>query len=155
MMPLVTLEGSPEPLGHVIVVLNKEPGFEKVPEFRHMFRRTMDPALRRESIVRFLSETYFQRPREFTSTLTATFAPGSAGAATIAEASTCRLDFEQFNQRFSLSCRVCELQPEDELYAATYWHNALFNPNLPGDTAILAFEPDWETSDADPLPSRR
>ena len=152
MMPLVTPEGEAEPLGHVIVLLNKAPEYSKVPEFRHMYRRTMDPAQRREAALKFLSEMYFQRSREFTSTLTATFAPESTGADIILKAGRCRLDFEQFRQKFSLVCQVSELEPGDFLHAATFWHNSLFNPNLPQETRILAFEPDWANSEADPQP---
>jgi hypothetical protein len=154
MMPLVTPHGASEPLGHVIVLLNKAPEFSKVPEFRHMYRRTMDPAQRRESALKFLSEMYYQSSREFMSTLTATFAPQSAGAERIVEAEGCRLDFEQYNQRFTLDCRVWEPRPGDFLFAATFWHNSLFNPNLPRDTRVLAFEPDWAESTAEPSPRK-
>jgi len=28
-------------------------------------------------------------------------------------------------------------------FQATYWHNRMFNPNLPGGIQILSFTPDW------------
>ena len=53
-------------------------------------------------------------------------------------------------------CRTSEravwLDPEEPAFEATFWHNRLFNPNLPGDVAILGFQPDWRSAQADPAP---
>jgi hypothetical protein len=35
------------------------------------------------------------------------------------------------------------LAEADPLYQATFWHNKLFNPNLPGRVQVLSFAPDW------------
>lgn len=154
MMPLLRLEGQAEPLGHIVTLLNKRPDYSVVPEFRHMVRRTMDPAERRKAALRFLAATYYQNTREFTDTLTATFAPGSAGAATIEAAGRCTLDFSQFSQRYTLPCQVGAVAPADPLFSATYWHNILFNPHLPRDTVVLRFDPDWASAVAEPSPFR-
>lgn len=152
MMPLVHLEGQAEPLGHIVTLLNKEPAYATVPEFRHMVRRTMDPAERRKAALQFLSATYYQHPHEFSDTVTATFAPGSAGAATIADAGHCTLEFSQFNQTYTLPCRVAKTAASDPLFTATYWHNVLFNPHLPQDAEVLGFEPNWDSAVANPSP---
>ena len=60
--------------------------------------------------------------------------------------------FEQQNQRYDLVCEVWPLTKSEPLYQATYWHNALFNPNLMGDPEILLFKPDWARSRAEPPP---
>lgn len=151
--PALTLPGQAEPMGHVITVLNKAPAHSKTPELMHMVKRTQDPAQRREKALEYFSETYFQKAQEFSDILTATFPPGSPGAAAIREAGACRLDFEAYAQRFSLECRVWRLAPKHPLHEATWWHNLLFNPALPPDSAILAFEPDWSASSADPDPT--
>jgi hypothetical protein len=41
---------------------------------------------------------------------------------------------------------------EESLYQLTYWHNRLFNSNLPASIRVLGFQPDWENAEADPLP---
>lgn len=150
--PALTLAGAAEPMGHVVTVLSKAPAHSKTPELMHMVRRTADPAQRRDKAVEYFSETYYQKPREFSDILTATFPPGSKGAAAIRAAGGCRLDFEAYAQRFALVCRVWRLTEAHPLHAATLWHNLLFNPALPPDTVVLGFEPDWAASSADPAP---
>lgn len=118
--------------------------------FRHMMRRTNDPAQRRENALELLAATYYQRPGDFTDRLTALFGPGSALAGRLLGAGACRLEFEQYSQRYRLPCAVSELARDDAARQATYWHNSLFNPGLPGDVRVLAFTPDWARAEADP-----
>ena len=58
----------------------------------------------------------------------------------------CRLDFEQFGQRYHLHCALRRLSEHNPLRQATFWHNLLFNPRLSADCVILGFEPDWGRS---------
>lgn len=148
--PAVVLDGDDEPLGHVITVLNKSPRHSVATELDHMAARTNDPAQIREQALRFLSAAYYQKPREFSDVLTATFPPGSPGAAKIRAAEHCTLVFDAFAQRFDLRCRVWRLASHHPLHRATFAHNRLFNPTLHPDTEILAFEPDWTASSSDP-----
>ncbi|MEM8793439.1 MAG: hypothetical protein AAGE80_17595 [Pseudomonadota bacterium] len=151
-MPAVTLAGETEPFGHIITVLNKAPGQDKVPEMRHMVQKTQDPLQRRESALRLFSETYFQKADTFSDILTATFPPDSPGAAKIRAAERVTLTFEAFSQRFELACRVWRLTDKNPLHGATWWHNLLFNPTLGADIVVLGFEPDWAASTASPDP---
>jgi len=41
---------------------------------------------------------------------------------------------------------------EESLYQLTYWHNRLFNSNIPASIVVLGFQPDWAKAEADPLP---
>ncbi len=149
-MPSLTLAGAAAPMGHIITVLSKLPGYSVVPEMRHMVQRTQDPAAVRDAALKFLSAGHFQKAAEFSDILTATFPPGSDGAQTIRRAERCTLTFEAFSQRYDLACRVWKLTTKNPLWQATYWHNALFNPSLSAETVILGFEPDWDASSADP-----
>ena len=115
-----------------------------------MARRTHDPSERREAALKFLAERYYQGAREFSDTLTASFPPDSATAATLLAHRECRLDFEQFSQRYRVHCTVRRLSRNNPLREATFWHNLLFNPRLPADCTILGFEPDWPKSDTEP-----
>ena len=104
-MPDVLIEGRDEPLGAIITVLNKAPGYSLTPELQHMAAKTNDPAQRREQALQFLSATYYQKAKEFSDILTATFPPGSPGAKQIHEAGRCRLIFDAYGQRYELECK--------------------------------------------------
>jgi hypothetical protein len=150
--PALTPAGETEPMGHIITVLSKTAEHSKTPEMQHMANRTQDPASRRESALKFFSEFYYQKGAEFSDTLTATFPAGSEGAAKIRAAERVTLSFDAFRQTYDLECRVWQLAEHNPLWQATYWHNHLFNPALTMDTVILAFEPDWDATSADPSP---
>ena len=148
--PAVILAGSDTPMGNIITILNKAPGYSVTAEMVHMAARTNNPAQQREQALRFFSATYYQKHREFSDLLTATFLPGSPGAAAIRAAGRCRLVFDAYAQRFDLDCKVWRLAQHNPLYRATWAHNRLFNPALAPDTEILGFEPDWDACAADP-----
>ncbi len=152
MLPAIRLSEDGEPIGHIISVMSKNYEHSKTMEFRHMIRRTRDPKVRRESAIKFLSEYYYQKPREFADTLTATFQPDSTGARDIMKAGRCWLRFEEYSQTYDIACRPYQMGENDPLYQATFWHNLLFNPSLPGDTIVVGFDPDWDASSADPSP---
>ena len=125
------------------------------PEFRHLARRTHDPRDRREAALALLAERYYQHARAFSDHLTATFAPGSALAADLERQGRCVLAFAQDNQRYTLPCTLRRLRPDDPRRDETWWHNALFNPQLPADIPVLAFAPRWLEATADPDLDRR
>lgn len=152
MMPELRLIEEGEPVGHIISVMCKSYEYSKTMEIRHLARKTHDPQARRESAIKFFSEYYYQKAREFSDVLTSTFPPDSPGAQSILEVGRCWLRFEQFSQIYEIACRPYRLGDNDPLYQATFWHNLLFNPALPGDTVILGFEPDWAASTAEPSP---
>lgn len=149
-MPAVFLPGTDRPLGHVITILNKSPGYSLVAELIHMAKKTNDPAQRRDQAIQFFSSAYFQKAGEFSDILTATFPPGSAGAAAMHEADHVRLVFDAFAQRFYLRCKVWRLAPHNPLHQSTIAHNQLFNPAMPPDMEVLGFEPDWDASTSEP-----
>lgn len=144
----LTLDG--QSIGRIITVLPQQSRESTTGELRHMARRTHDPAERRRDALAFFSERYYQLPLEFADTLTATFAAESAIASRLVGLGECRLRFDQFAQAFDVVCSVSVLPPDNPLREATYWHNFLFNPDLPADCAVLGFEPNWPRSEARP-----
>ena len=122
------------------------------PEFRHLIRRTHDPRDRREAALALLAERYYQYARDFSDLLTATFAADSALAADLVREGRCVLAFDQDSQRYALPCSVQRLGRDDPRREETWWHNALFNPQLPPDVPVLAFAPRWLEGNADPAP---
>ena len=149
-MPEVYLAGQDASLGALITILNKLPTYSQTPEMLHMARKTNDPAQARSQAIQFFSATYYQKFRQFSDVLSATFPPGSGGAAQLMEAGSCRLVFEAYAQRFDLDCTVTRLAQQNALYQATMAHNRLFNRGLSSETIVLGFEPDWEKSTAIP-----
>jgi len=145
--PSVTLPGEAEPFGHIITVFSKWGAYSKTPELKHMVKRTHDPAQRREKALEYFSSAYFQKAREFSDTLSATFLPNSTGAGKLIEAGECRLLFEAYSQQYQLQCKVLELSRNNPLYQSTWWHNLLFNPELHPDSIILGFAPNWDESE--------
>lgn len=119
-------------------------------ELCHQVRRTHDPKLRREAALKYLSAHHYQYPADFSDALTALFGPGPGPADQLLEARQVWLHFDQFNQRFWLPCAPRELPEDHPDHQLTYWHNALFNPHIPGGARVLAFQPDWALAEADP-----
>ncbi len=148
--PAVHLGDEAEPMGHIITLLNKSPGYSVTAELDHMAKKTNDPAQRRDTALTFLSSSYYQKAEEFSDILTATFPPGSPGAGALHDAGRVRLVFEAYNQRFDITCKVWRLADHNPLYLATMAHNRLFNPGLPPATEVLGFEPDWGASSSEP-----
>ncbi len=145
MQPRVFLPPDQTDLGNIVVLIRKKASQEVTSQLQHMVRKTRDPAERHESALGFLAAAYYQRPDEFSDELTALFGSRSTRVEQLLEARQCTLDFAQFEQRYRLTCRVETLANSDAAYEFTYWHNSLFNPSIPGDVRILAFQPDWTT----------
>ena len=149
-MPALFLPEQDQPLAHIITVMNKTPGYSVLAELKYMDAQTNDPAQKREKAMTFFSAGYYQGAAEFSDILTATFPPGSPGAAQIREAGQVRLIFDAYNQLFDISAKVWRLAEHNPLCQATIAHNRLFNAAFPPDTEVLGFEPDWSTSTSEP-----
>lgn len=144
--PVAYLEAGSEPLGQIVTVICKLQAYSKTPELQHIFKHTNDPVQRRDKALQFLSETYFQKHREFSDMLVATFSPNSYVAKALEKVGKCYLEFNAYGHRFELRCKVTKLGSSHPNYQATWWHNLLFNPKLKPDIFILGFEPDWGKS---------
>jgi len=53
----------------------------------------------------------------------------------------CHLKFAEKSVDYGFDFDVDSLADDNEFFQATYWHNRLFNPTLPGQVRILAFTP--------------
>jgi hypothetical protein len=150
MRPELRLTAEGPPLGAITtLILRREPA-EATAQFRHMVRKTQDPAERYDAALKMLAAAYYQRPREFSDQLTALFGPDSVIAEQLLATGHCLLAFEQYSQRYTLPCSLRALAEDDPAFQASYWHNALFNPALPGRVQVLGFQPDWTLAEADP-----
>lgn len=150
MRPELRLGAEGPSLGAITtLILRREPG-EATAQFRHMVRKTQDPAERYDAALKMLAAAYYQRPQEFSDQLTALFGPDSELAARVLAVGRCVLVFAQYSQRYTLPCTVRALAEDDPAFQGTYWHNALFNPTLPGGVQVLGFQPDWARAEAEP-----
>ena len=140
------------PLGEITTVMVKLVPAEITTEFQYIVKKTHDPRLRFEAAIKKLQVSYFQKPVSFSDGLTASFSPDSSVASALLGAEKCRLVFSQSSQRYEIPVEVIELDASDEIFLATFWHNAMFNPNLSLQHKVLYFEPDWAAAIADPTP---
>jgi hypothetical protein len=152
MRPKVFTRDGQELSSGVIVVLVPRDPEQSTTFFRFQAQRTHDPRQTYEKGLEYLQATHFQHPKSFSDEITALFVPKSALADRLLEAGECLLAFEQFSQSYRMFCKVRALDPQEPAFEATFWHNRLFNPNLPGEVAILGFQPDWHSAQADPAP---
>ena len=146
---VVGVDGAAIARAITVVLVEADPA-ESIAQFRHIVRRTQDPARRHGDAVTLLSAGYFQKSRSFADAMAALFPAGSPTAAALVRAAACVLEFEQFSQSYRLPCAVEDLAEDDPAFQATLWHNAMFNPAPPGAVRILAFTPDWRRATAHP-----
>ena len=140
------LELANQVAGPVNVQIVKRHSEEVTREFRFMIQKTQDCQARYENALRFLAEYYYQIPDEFDEELTAVYAIDSGISQQIVDIGQCILRFDQGNQRYDLQCTARFLEQQDAKYQATYWHNHLFNPTMPGLVRVIGFIPDWALS---------
>ena len=112
-------------------------------QFRHLVLKSHDPAERFTNGLRFLSATHYHQPQEFSDEMTALFQERGLRARALLARRACVLRFEQFSASYTLPCTVRQLSEDEPAFQATYWHNRLFNSDMPGEILILGFLPDW------------
>ena len=110
-------------------------------EFRHIVRKTQDPSEWIKNGLRILAEMHDQEAGQFDNRLTALFSLDSGLAEALLEAGQCRLKFAEGSVDYEFDFDVAALNAGDDYFEATYWHNRLFNPTLPGNVQVLSFCP--------------
>lgn len=146
MRPLIFSRDDEQVAGSTVVLLHKAEPDDATAFFRHQVLKTQDPVERWEKATEHMAAGYFQRYRDFDDTLTALFGPASSLVDQMLGHGKVYLDFAELSQRFRLLCKVTELTEHDQLYQATYWHNRMFNPNIPAGVRVVSFAPDWGRS---------
>ena len=110
-------------------------------ELRHIIKKTPDPTEWVKNGLRILAERHYQDDFNFADHLTALFGLDSSVADALISAGECRLKFVQDSIERDFEFTVGELSEQESAYQATYWHNHLFNPTIPGRVRILRFSP--------------
>jgi hypothetical protein len=114
---------------------------ERTDEFRHIVRKSPDSNQWVKNGLLILAELHYHEDKEFDDRLTALFSLDSTLANALTEAGECHLKFTQDSIEHAFDFDVLSLNEDDELFQATYWHNRLFNPTLPGKVRVLGFKP--------------
>ena len=114
---------------------------ERTAEFRHIVRKTPDSSQWLKNGLQVLAERHYQQASDFGDELTALFSLDSQAAYALLKAGQCRLSFGESSIAHEFDFDVRSLNEDEELFQATYWHNHLFNPTLPGAVRVLGFMP--------------
>jgi hypothetical protein len=139
---VMTPQGEELSPGIIVLLVESDPEASTT-LFRHQYLKTQDPNERYAKILEILQASHFQQPAAFSDVMTALFGPGSGTAARLLTHRRCILEFEEYSQGYRVPYAVAALDETAPFFQATYWHNRMFNPNLPGDIQILSFTPDW------------
>jgi hypothetical protein len=110
-------------------------------EFSHIVRKTPDPSQWVKNGLRILAERHYLQAGDFADELTALFSLDSQAAYALLKAGQCRLSFSEGSIAHEFDFDVRSLNQDEEPFQATYWHNHLFNPVMPGKVRVLGFAP--------------
>jgi hypothetical protein len=110
-------------------------------ELRHIIKKSRDSAEWVKNGLRILAERHYLDDFNFCAELTALFSLDSSLAEALSAAGECHLKFVEDSIEYEFDFNVRELAEQDSAHQATYWHNHLFNPSLPGRIRVLGFAP--------------
>ena len=146
MRPLLALPNDVYDPYPVTTLIHKVDCEEITAELQFLAQKTLDPKIRFDEAVKYLSAIHYQRSRDFGDQMTALFSNDSKFAQTVINADYCDLKFTQNNQSWSIRCATAKLADTDKLFQATYLHNKLFNPKMPAQPLVIGFMPDWASA---------
>ena len=128
-------------LGEVRTVLleNKPMNTSKMFEFMH--KQTHDPETRFDKAIKFFSSEYFNTPKNFDGSFTATFNYQSRLAKNLINKKKVNTQFFERETGFSFTVNINKLKRNDTKWQYTFWHNRFFNPTLNENIEILNFSP--------------
>jgi len=109
--------------------------------FEFMIKKTNDPEERFDKAVKFFASEYYNTPRNFDGSFTATFSYKSDLAKKILKKKKCNVQFFERDTGFNFNVSVSKLSKTNMKWMYTFWHNSFFNPVLNEDIDILYFNP--------------
>jgi hypothetical protein len=118
-------------------LIAKQESADVTAEFTHIIRKTLDSKDWPINGLRVLSGRHHQNDFNFSNQLTALLDFDSALADALLKFGQCHLKFKQGSVEYAFDFDVTELPEQDEAHQATYWHNHLFNPSVPGKVRVL------------------
>ncbi len=133
--------GGGEEQARINFLINRRDPASRTAELRHIVRKTHDPSQWIKNGLKILAELHYHETDQFEQQLTALFSDDSSIAYALLKAGQCRLSFTEGSVSHEFEFDVESLSDDDDFFQATYWHNHLFNPALPGRVRILGFKP--------------
>jgi len=127
--------------GRINFLIVKQEPESTTSEFRHIILKTQDCADWISNGLRILAERHYQDDFNFSDELTALFGIDSSLADALTTAGQCHLKITEGSIEQEFDFNVREIGEKESAYQATYWHNHLFNPSIPGRVRVLGFTP--------------
>ena len=122
-------------------VLIEKKCFNTTKMFEYIIKGTYDPEERFDKAVKFFASEYYNTPRIFDGSFTATFSYKSDLAKKILKKKKCNVQFFERDTGFNFNVSVSKLSKTNMKWMYTFWHNSFFNPVLNEDIDILYFNP--------------
>jgi hypothetical protein len=110
--------------------------------FEFIHKQTHDPETRFDKAIKFFSSEYYNTPKNFDGSFTATFKNNSNIAKNLLKLKNINVQFFERETGFNFTVKVTKLKKANDKWKYTFYHNAFFNVNLTEDIEILNFSPD-------------
>ena len=128
-------------LGDIRSVLLEKNSQNTSKMFEFMHKQTHDPETRFDKAVKFFSSEYFNTPKNFDGSFTATFPYQSSTSKNLLKKKKVSVQFFERETGFNFMVNVTKLKKNDFKWQYTFWHNRFFNPSLNENIDILNFSP--------------
>lgn len=109
--------------------------------FEFMHKQTHDPETRFDKAVKFFSSEYYNTPKNFNGSFTATFNNQSPIVKNLIKKKKVSVQFFERETGFNFTVNITKLKKNDAKWQYTFWHNKFFNPALNERVQILNFSP--------------
>ena len=110
--------------------------------FEFMIKKTHDPEERFSRAVKFFASEYYNTPKHFDGSFTATLPFNSDLIRKILKMKKCIVEFFERDTGFHFPVHVSKLKKTDTKWMYTFWHNSFFNSELTNNIDILYFSPE-------------
>ena len=109
--------------------------------FEFIHKQTHDPETRFDKAVKFFSSEYYNTPKNFDGSFTATFNYQSPVVKNLLKKKKVNAQFFERETGFNFIVNINKLKKNDAKWKYTFWHNRFFNPTLNENIEILNFSP--------------
>ena len=109
--------------------------------FEFMHKQTHDPETRLDKAIKFFSSEYYNSPKNFDGSFTATFNYKSKISNKLLKKKKVDVQFFERESGFNFKVNINKLKKTDPKWQYTFWHNSFFNLNLNEKIEILNFQP--------------
>jgi hypothetical protein len=123
-------------------VLIEEECLNTAKMFEFIYKQTHDPETRFDKAIKFFSSEYYNTPKNFDGSFTATFNSKSKIAKKLLKLKKINVQFFERETGFHFTVEVTKLKKTNDRWRYTFYHNTFFNINLTEDIEILNFSPD-------------